>query len=168
MQQGKDHAREVARRIISELGISGPPVPVERIAKARGIRIQYAPLDEELSGMAFVKDGISVIGVNAIHHPNRQRFTIAHELAHHLLHRDHLEGQVHVDKTILKRDILAHSGTDRIEVDANAFAAELLMPEDMIAQAIEGGLDIADDVKLAAIAKRFRVSTAALQFRLMA
>lgn len=168
MQGGKEHARALARTILADLGITGPPVPVERIAKARGIRIQYAPLDDELSGMAFVKDGIAVIGVNAIHHPNRQRFTIAHELAHHLLHRSHLEGQVHVDKTILKRDILAHSGTDRLEVDANAFAAELLMPEDMVAKAIEGGLDMGDDAKLASIAKRFRVSTAALQFRLMA
>lgn len=168
MASGKDKAREVARELLMELGIDAPPIPVERIARSRGISIQYAPLDDELSGMAFIKDGLSVIGVNSLHHPNRQRFTIAHELAHHLLHRDQLVGHVHVDKIILKRDILAQTGTDPTEIDANAFASELLMPEHMISAAINDGLDIGDDARLAAIAKKFRVSTAALQFRLMA
>ena len=31
---------------------------------------------------AFIRDGVRIIGVNALHHPNRQRFSIAHELCH--------------------------------------------------------------------------------------
>ena len=58
------------------------PVRIERIAKVHGIRIRYEPLDDELSGMIFFKDNQAVIGVNAHHNPNRQRYTIAHELGH--------------------------------------------------------------------------------------
>ena len=50
---------------------------MERIIKARNIVLQYAPLDQELSGMAYIKDGVGIIGVNALHHPNRQRFSAA-------------------------------------------------------------------------------------------
>ncbi|GAA0001577.1 hypothetical protein BRDID11002_15780 [Bradyrhizobium diazoefficiens] len=70
-------AREAARSILREFGVSAPPVPVERIIKSRKIVLQYAPLEEDLSGMAYIKDGIGIIGVNALHHPNRQRFSAA-------------------------------------------------------------------------------------------
>lgn len=145
------------------------PVPVEKIAKNLGIAVRFSPLDQELSGMALIKDGVSVIGVNALHHPNRQRFTIAHELGHHIMHRELIDGTVHVDKgfTTLWRGELAAQGTDRVEVQANAFASELLMPKQFINQ-IEGieNLDIDDEVGMKALAKRFRVSVTALQNRL--
>ena len=74
----------LARQIISELAISKPAVSLERIAKHLKIQIRYSPLDNELSGMAVIKDGEAIIGVNSLHHPNRQRFTIAHEIGHPL------------------------------------------------------------------------------------
>ena len=103
-----------------------------------------------------------------LHHPNRQRFTIAHELGHHIMHRELIDGTVHVDKGFtLWRGELATQGTDRVEVQANAFASELLMPKQFISQ-IEGieSLDIDDEVGMKALAKRFRVSVTALQNRL--
>src|SRR6185312_11744791 len=100
------------------------------IIKARGIVLQYAPLDEDLSGMAYVKDGVGIIGLNALHHPNRQRFSAAHELAHHELHADILSRAVHVDKgfQVLLRDDVSSLGIEPREIEANAFASELLMP----------------------------------------
>jgi Zn-dependent peptidase ImmA (M78 family) len=76
-----DEARAQASALVKRLGLKAPPVPVDKLAKILGVRIDYSPFDDELSGMAFIRDGKPVIGVNSNHHPNRQRFTIAHELA---------------------------------------------------------------------------------------
>jgi Zn-dependent peptidase ImmA (M78 family) len=162
-------AREAARGVLESFSVKSAPVPVERIVKGRGIVLQYAPLADDLSGMAFIRDGVKIIGVNALHHPNRQRFTIAHELAHHELHPEHLSGEVHVDKAfrVLMRDDVASQGSDRLEIQANAFAAELLMPHAFLKELVDpAGLDLDDDARLEALARKFRVSTSALRFRL--
>lgn len=164
----KSRAIEEANRILEEFSITAAPVPVDKIAKGLGAVLQYAPLDEELSGMAYVKDGKPIIGVNAMHHPNRQRFTIAHEIAHLVLHREHISAQVHVDKAfIMKRDPVAATGTDALEIEANAFAAQLLMPIDLVKQALAAESEFDDETAIAAVAKKFKVSTAAIQNRLM-
>lgn len=166
---GQDRARAAARSILREFGVSSPPVPVDRIIKSRKIVLQYAPLEEDLSGMAFIKDGIGIIGVNALHHPNRQRFSAAHELAHHVLHADKIREAVHVDKGIrvLFRNGASTLGTEPMEIDANAFASELLMPGELLSAALaEGGVDIEDEAAVEGLARRFRVSPAAMRFRL--
>ncbi len=164
-----DAARLKARQILTEMPVRSAPVPVERIVKVRGIVLQYAPLGDDLSGMAFIKDGVRIIGVNALHHPNRQRFTIAHELAHHELHPEELSKAVHVDKSfrVMMRDDVAAQGIDQFEIEANAFAAELLMPHDFLKEVVDAeGLDLDDDERLEALARKFRVSTSALRYRL--
>jgi Zn-dependent peptidase ImmA (M78 family) len=171
MSEIQDAARERAREVLADYGSVMAPVPVEKVIKRRNIRVQFSPLDQELSGMALVKDGVAVIGVNALHHPNRQRFTMAHELGHHIMHRAHIEGTVHVDKgfAILRRDTLAAQGTDRMEIEANAFASELLIPRDLLEPVIGAGdIDLDDVDRLQAIAKKFKVSLSALQYRLLA
>lgn len=167
----QDNARERAREILAAYGAVSSPVPVEKIIKRRDIRIQFSPLDQELSGMALVKDGVAVIGVNALHHPNRQRFTMAHELGHHIMHRDLIDGTVHIDKgfAILRRDTLAAQGTDKMEIEANAFASELLIPKYLLEPVIgTGDIDLDDVDRLQSIAKKFKVSLSALQYRLLA
>lgn len=155
--------------ILREFGVSAPPVLVERIIKSRKIVLQYAPLEEDLSGMAYIKDGTGIIGVNALHHPNRQRFSAAHELGHHVLHEDDIRQAVHVDKGIrvLFRDDISALGTEPMEIEANAFASELLIPSDLLAVALEGGgVDLEDEAAIESLARRFRVSPAAMRFRL--
>jgi Zn-dependent peptidase ImmA (M78 family) len=164
-----DRARCFARSILREFGVAAPPVPIERIIKSRKIVLQHAPLDEELSGMAYIKNGTGIIGVNALHHPNRQRFSAAHELAHHVLHADEIRQAVHVDKGIrvLFRDDVSALGTEPMEIEANAFASELLIPGDLLATALNGGgVDLEDETGIDALARRFRVSPAAMRFRL--
>jgi Zn-dependent peptidase ImmA (M78 family) len=83
------------------------------------------------------------------------------------LHRDQLENAVHVDKGSLRRDLLSAAGTDSTEREANAFAAELLMPPALLAAALDGRtLDLENEELVAGLAKRFRVSPMALQHRL--
>ena len=169
MKANPERAREAARAILRDFGVKGAPVPVERIIKAQNIVLQYAPLEEDLSGMAYIKDGVGIIGVNALHHPNRQRFSAAHELAHHKLHAQEIRKAVHIDKgfRVLLRDDVSSQGIDPLEIEANAFASELLMPQEFMKSALDAsGLDIEDDAGIEALARKFRVSTSAMRYRL--
>lgn len=160
---------ERARALLARLQISGTPTPLETIARKVGAQIRFSPLDEELSGMIFVKEGVPIIGVNSLHHPNRQRFTIAHELGHFELHRDMITSAVHVDKNFpgLMRDTVSATGTELIEIQANQFAAELLMPKDLLDSALAGKeFDIDDEKPIEDLAKKFRVSKQALMYRI--
>jgi Zn-dependent peptidase ImmA (M78 family) len=167
-KSGKRNAKKEAQRVLEEQGIRAAPVAVERIAKAIGASLEVRPLDEQLSGMIFIKQGIPVIGVNALHHPHRQRFTIGHEIGHWVLHRDRLEGVVHVDKMypMLRRDQASSTGVDLMEVEANAFAAELLMPEFLLEGELTTPLDIDDEDRVSALSRKFKVSTSAMRYRL--
>ena len=162
-----ENAYATARSILAENGLTRVPISLPRLAKKLAISVEYVSLDRELSGMALVDGGVKRVLVNALHAPNRQRFTIAHEIGHHLLHADELEKGVHVDKGILRRDKVSAQGTDRLEVEANAFASELLMPESAIENALGDDFDLDDQTVLEALAKRFKVSVSALQYRLM-
>ena len=158
-----------ARALLQDNQVTAPPVPVERLARGLSVQLRFSPLDQELSGMVYVKDGTPIIGVNAIHHPNRQRFTIAHECGHLVLHRDRVTKEVHVDKAfpMLMRDSVSAAGVDEMEIEANLFAAELLMPEFLLTEALGNApFDIDDDATVNALARRFRVSLSAMQFRL--
>jgi Zn-dependent peptidase ImmA (M78 family) len=159
-----------ARDLLERLDIRNLPVPVDKIAKMIGAQVIFSPLDEELSGMIFVRGNRPIIGVNSLHHPNRQRFTISHEIGHLELHREIISDQIHVDKkfTVMMRDQISTTGTDRLEIEANRFAAELLMPEWAIRKVCDSdSVDIDDERSIADLAKKFRVSRQALQYRLL-
>jgi Zn-dependent peptidase ImmA (M78 family) len=158
-----------ARQLLERFQISGSPTPLESIAKKAGAQVRFSPLDAELSGMIFIKDNVPIIGVNSLHHPNRQRFTMAHELGHLELHRDMLLSQVHVDKDFpgLMRDSVSATGMELKEIQANQFAAELLMPKALLDQALGSRkFDIDDERPLEDLAKKFRVSKQALMYRI--
>ena len=94
----KRYISERVQSLLVDNEVTAPPVPVKRIAKSLKAQLRYSPLDDELSGMVYVNEGTPIIGVNALHHPNRQRFTIAHECGHLVLHKAQITTEVHVDK----------------------------------------------------------------------
>ena len=160
--------------LLRKSSIQSPPVPVAEIAKTLGAEVRYQPGDDDLSGFLLRdhKQQRAVIGVNSAHHENRQRFTIAHEIGHFLLHE--WEG-VHVDGSdrgfqIKHRDEKSSAGTDIDELEANFFAAELLMPSKFLHEDVQRikKLDLLDDNlgAFAQLAAKYEVSTQALTFRL--
>jgi len=167
MYADKKKAEQAATRLLSVHNINELKVPVKSLARATGCVLKTVPLDDDLSGMAFLRDGTKVIAVNSAHHSNRQRFTVAHELAHHHLHLPLLEQGVHVDKVIFRRDQISTKGVEPYEVEANAFAAELLMPKATIRKIIPSSIDLNDEDLLGRFATDFGVSSSALYFRIM-
>ena len=159
--------RPFVDRMLSECSIRGAPVPVERIARHLRAEIRYSPFDGQLAGMLIRReDRPAVIGVNSAHHLNRQRFTIAHECGHLLLHGGKI---VHIDRTfrvnVNRRDEHSGQAVDPDEIEANRFAAELLMPHDMILDDIIE-FDIEEDEGLEALAAKYQVSVQALTYRI--
>ena len=160
---------EEAKRLLQENSVDRPSVPIQRIAKSLGARMIFSPLDSELSGMIYVKGRTPIIGINSLHHPNRQRFTIAHECGHLTLHKGLIGKKIHVDKRfpMLMRDSLSATGISRIEIEANLFAAEILMPRHLLTEALNNEpFDIDEEETVNALARSFRVSPAAMRFRL--
>jgi len=154
-----------ARQLLEEIDYD-IPVDVEKIAKAKGVVVVKQELEDSVSGVLMIKDGRGIIVVNEGHHPNRQRFSLAHELGHYLLHPD--AGSVFVDRSpVFFRDRRSSEGVRQHEIDANAFAAELLLPEkDLKAQLNDRPVDAFDDVSVRRLAARFGVSAQALTIRL--
>ncbi|MCK1515074.1 ImmA/IrrE family metallo-endopeptidase [Bradyrhizobium sp. 190] len=158
--------RHEATNILEEFGVKKPPVPVEKIATSLGARLKYSPFDGELAGMLIRSDEGTVIGVNSLHHMNRQRFTIAHECGHLLLHKGI---DVHIDRSfrVNKRDEKSSQAIDPEEIEANRFAAELLMPYDMIVKdLVDYHIDIEDEGQLKELADKYQVSVQALTHRI--
>jgi Zn-dependent peptidase ImmA (M78 family) len=163
--------RDTVESLLARHKITRAPVPVDKIAKELGIQIKLDKVDGNLSGFIVRDKGKrTLIGANKSHHPNRQRFTIAHELGHYLLHAGHT---VHLDEgrvafTVNLRSSESSKGEDNDEREANLFAAELLMPAKFLREDLEGvELDLLGNNKLLAeLAKKYSVSLQALTFRL--
>ncbi len=164
--------RRRVREILSDLKTDTPPIDVTQVAKSLGAVIhRVADSVEDVSGF-LLRDGVgeqAIIGVNGSEHPVRRRFTIAHELGHLCLHQDEA---LHVDAEkryhLIRRSPLSSRGDNPKEIEANIFAAELLMPAHMIATDMddEAFRDLPDRLLLKQLARRYEVSQMAMNFRM--
>lgn len=90
--------------------------------------------------------------------PGRRRFTVAHELGHWYLHASHEPGE-RFERYCRGQDL---KSTRSQEGEANEFAAALLMPEQLVAEAAEQMR-----MNIPVLAKRFDVSIPAMRLRLL-
>ena len=127
-----------------------PPIPVEEIANSRfdllvrdvsPAEMRTAPGcpplgdGEAISGLLIPSLGeIWVNADEASEWPARRRFTIAHELGHHVLHHTGAQTLFCRKATVEPEDTPAEvrPPLPPSEAEANAFAAALLMPADLI------------------------------------
>jgi Zn-dependent peptidase ImmA (M78 family) len=166
MAKQKSTPKVVAQELLETYAL-GLPIDVVAIAEAQGITIRMEEMEDAVSGLLVIKGKVVTLGVNKSHHPNRQRFTIAHELGHFFLHRE--ESSVFVDDVpvVLFRNEASAEGTQKREIQANAFAAELLMPACLIKEQLAlQPIDAFDDVSLKQLAVQFGVSVRAITIRL--
>lgn len=136
------------------------PVDPYEIASAMGIPVIRTRLGINESGFLLCDGPKAAIYVNDTFHPNRNRFTVAHELGHYVKARE--TGTLPAGNARLhkKRDELASTGTDTEEIYANRFAAALLMPAKEVKKLHSRGLTTVE------LANRFRVSEHAMTLRL--
>lgn len=147
---------EAARKVLGDIGWKGNiPVNPEHVAKCYEIDVISDPTlaNGTSSGRCIsVEGGGRVILVNPADSQVRQRFTIAHELGHALMHdeRDHHRTE--------KKYTLTNYRTE--EAQANRFAAELLMPSELVTAAFHAGKGLEE------LASAFGVSQTAMRIRL--
>ena len=160
-----------ANKILKKVNIKKYPVDIEKITKNLGIEIRKMKFsNDNVSGAIKIKgkQGKPIIVVNEDHHEHRQRFTIAHEIGHFILHSI---GGMHVDSNnVYFRDANATSNTSNIkEIQANQFAAELLMPREAVINDLEGSYKLSDcdkDLKIISkLADKYNVSQQAMMIR---
>ncbi|MCL2588798.1 MAG: ImmA/IrrE family metallo-endopeptidase [Oscillospiraceae bacterium] len=132
------------------------------ICQDEGIHVSAMDLSElekkhkrTVAGVLFVKEQEKNIIVNKNDVPERQRFTIAHELGHYFLHFDRNSSEENVW-------ISFRGERNKEEYEADMFAAELLMPEELV-RAKYKDLPVP---YVSALAKEFKVSGAAMRYRL--
>ena len=124
LQQMNANARETIRGFQDDY-----PVKVGRLAKHLGLRVLLKPLPAKISGeirpTTETLAGFE-ININRFEKNTRQRFTIAHEIGHYLLH-SHLIGGGIVDNVLYRSRL-----SNRMEAEANRAAADILMPKHLI------------------------------------
>lgn len=158
---------QAAERLLVECKVKRVPIPVDKIAKHLGAKITYEPFDGDdcMSGVLIREKEKVVIGINSSHGVTRQRFTIAHEIGHLVLKH---KGDIFVDKTVRSyRDSKSSLAIDKNEIEANGFAAALLMPRGFLMEELDKipankrGMNIAEH-----LASVFEVSSQAMEYRL--
>jgi Zn-dependent peptidase ImmA (M78 family) len=153
-----------------ECGFTRPPVDVERVAKHLGLRVAYVDLGEDVSGLLISKGQATAIAIQASDAPNRRRFTIAHEIGHFYLRHQFEPGEhVHVDHghVITPRNSRSSTGVDPKEIEANQFAACLLMPTKLLEARIKAlRTSSLRDSHVTLLASEFEVSEQAMTIRL--
>jgi Zn-dependent peptidase ImmA (M78 family) len=120
-----------AERLVRDLGITCLPVDPFKIAEQHGIMVVAKPASFEGVSGFLTKFGDNFVIAHASHIKNEGfiRFTVAHELGHYFL-------PDHPEKLFEGRDAVHHSKSgfiddDFTELEADHFAAALLMPEEM-------------------------------------
>lgn len=153
-----------ANKLLKRFSISESPVDVNSIATALKISISYEPLDPDISGVMLFENGNTSVAINSTHHPNRQRFTLAHEIGHLRLHAKANKDGIHVDRRFFRNDS-SSKGEVKEEIEANTFAACLLMPEPFVKNAIDN--EILTDFDIFKLAVKFKVSEQSMTLRLV-
>lgn len=146
-------ARQTARKLLADVGINNPPVSIgdiiKHIKKEKDLSIHPWAFGDDTDGIQITEGEKATIGYNQTQHPHRQRFTVAHEIGHLLL--GHTGRNFILDLNSKKPE----------EIEANQFAAELLMPLEMLKKDFQNGKKNAK-----CIAKAYNVSEKAVWWRL--
>jgi Zn-dependent peptidase ImmA (M78 family) len=142
------------------------PVGVAAIVSACKVTVRTKALEYFVSGLLLVRGDDAVIGVNAGHYPNRRRFTIAHELGHFHLHLDRSAFFLDASPVFFRQETTMSADHDQ-EREANAFAAELLIPARAVRSLMATDpIAVFDEAAVKQMANRFGVRTEALVIRL--
>ena len=151
--------RETINRYLADY-----PVKLGQIAKDFEVSIKVSSLSAGVSGQITRENGHYLIRVNRHEARERQRFTIAHELAHFLLHKQLIDSS----PDGIKDNVLYRSGApEHIEYEANRLAADIVMPMPLVEKVLREEFEgVVTEATIEGLAARFQVSKAAMEIRL--
>jgi hypothetical protein len=139
------------------------PVNLGSLAKELGLEVFQSTLPPHISGLIEPSPSAPSgyrIKLNR-HDPHvRQRFTLAHEIAHFLLHRFEI-GRGVVDDTMYRSNL-----SDRKEVEANRLAAQIIMPHELVSTERSKLGNIPYDAMIDKLSQKFKVSKDAMRIRI--
>lgn len=140
------------------------PVRLKKIADCLGLRVMLSTLPFGVSGKISASGNEFLIWINRHEPKYRQRFTLAHEISHYLLHRDEIrknpEGW---SDSALFRSNQPHE----IEYQANRLASDLVVPSDQLEEMTRSmkGSPMTNEM-LESLAEQFGVSKATMEIKL--
>lgn len=139
------------------------PVRLGALAAELGLEVFKSSLKPDISGLiepsSTAPSGFR-IRINRHEIPERQRFTLAHEIAHYLLHRNDIGGGV-IDNVLYRSNL-----SSRKEVEANKLAAKIIMPISNIRAERQALPNLDDEQAAVVLASKFKVSLPAMRIRL--
>jgi len=157
-------------------------IDMEELMKAHDIYHVFKKLPDNISGASMItKHGKKIIVINEDQPKTRQRFTIAHEVGHLLLGHDtalntqdkatDTNSQFKNPSQILFRDDKTSEGSDWREIEANHFAASILMPRDILNKEInkliqKNSKNYLSEYNVHELADIFEVSAISMSIRL--
>lgn len=153
------------RRALIEGYFEQIPVRLGDLAKDLGVSaVRVSSMKTGTSGQISKESGEYVIRVNRNEARERQRFTIAHELAHFLLHKDLIDSS----KDGITDNVLYRSGaSEQVEFEANKLAADIVMPSCTVEHILKSEYKgLITETTIENLASRFGVSKAAMEIRL--
>ncbi|WP_296625011.1 ImmA/IrrE family metallo-endopeptidase [Rhizorhabdus sp.] len=139
------------------------PVPVGQVADRLGIDVLSLTLPTEISGLIRRNEnGKFEIHINNTDAPVRQRFTVCHEIAHYLLHRNLIDGDGITDNILYRSKL-----SNKQEAEANRLGSAILLPwKNIITWHSEKYGTYPSKENIEEIAQQFRASSLAVGFRL--
>lgn len=166
-----EEIEEKAFQLLKDYNCLETPINIKSLIKKLGIKLSPYDLGEDVSGVLVIDRGNHKIGYNSTESLVRQRFTLAHEVGHFILHCNDKNEGLFVDHTkYMFRKGSPNSKEYRLEMQANQFAAALLMPEKLINREV-AYLNaeyefISDHDLIERLAKTFKVSEISMTYRL--
>ncbi len=166
----KNLIEEKAVDLLECYDLMSVPVNIFKLIEKLDIELTQLDLGEDISGVLVVKNGKGRIGYSG-GIETRNRFTLAHEVGHYMLHNDN-ENELFVDNVkVMYRKQAATRAEKKQEMEANSFGAALLMPEKLLKEKFH---ELNDDLFLCEdediiekLSDTFRVSSIAMTYRLI-
>lgn len=153
----------VKQEEIIEKHLLDAPIKLGKLAKELGLLVKISSLESGISGEIkpdqTAQSGF-MIRINRHEIKTRQRFTLAHEISHFLLHRNEIGDG-------LEDDILYRSSlSDQREAQANRLAADLIMPWPLIREYLQELKEKSREEIIETLSDKFKVSEIAMKIRL--
>ncbi len=154
-------------RMLQNLNLFKLPINVLKFAELIGVKVKMNDFGDDVSGFLVTKNNQNLIGINPSESKQRQRFTIAHELGHFMLHAQNRNKDLMFISKVHFRDNNSTTGENQKEIEANAFAAALLMPKPILQLELDNlPNNISEEEAITILAKRFQVSSIAMTYRI--